>query len=43
MKLVKDESIPSYGMDGKNFKLLLSFTEYYGHTHPSKIEIVDAT
>lgn len=43
MKLVENEAIPTYGMNGKNFKLQLSFKEYYGHNHPNKTEIVDAT
>lgn len=43
MKLVENEVIPTYGTNGKKFKLQLSFKEYYGHNHPNKTEIVDAT
>lgn len=42
MNLVSDHPIPTYGMNGKTFKLQLSFTEYYGYICPNKSETVDA-
>lgn len=42
MNLVSDYPISTYGMNGKTFKLQLSFTEYYGYICPNKLETVDA-
>lgn len=37
-----DDPIPTYGNDGKEFMLSLTYQNYYGHNHLLKTEVVNA-